>query len=151
MKPFRYPCPPQASRHSCMASLQVHVTKGFVADTIAWISETLAGWNRRFSVTKEVEFTALKYTPHKHHIPNQYLFHLCNLNMSKTWIFINTTIRTSLLILILLVVWKIGLCLKSYQVRNWFSRIWHLNTFKILVSEIRNIHFQGTGGSHVGK
>lgn len=54
-KPFRYPCPPHASRHSCMVSLHVHVTRGFVADTIAWISETLAGWNRGVNVMKVVE------------------------------------------------------------------------------------------------
>lgn len=60
-KPFRYPCPPHASRHSCMVSLQVHVTRGLVADTIAWISETLAGWNRRFCVMKAVKFGTLKY------------------------------------------------------------------------------------------
>jgi len=46
---------------------------------------------------------------------------------------------------------KQWVCLKPYQVRNSVSRIWPLNTLKILVSEICNIHFQGTGGSHIRK
>lgn len=41
---LRKPCPPQASRHSCAASLQLHVISGFVAEMTACISATLQFW-----------------------------------------------------------------------------------------------------------
>lgn len=38
LTPFKYPCPPVASRQSCIASRTAHVQTGLIADDNAWIS-----------------------------------------------------------------------------------------------------------------